>query len=87
MARAVYVLEVYDGKEWVPVRTENGRLICCLFPEDAGKAAMEVIQAYAARGYSVHPQAIRAKDYVQTDVAAMPVNAAAFGSAGSVGSM
>lgn len=87
MARAVQVVEVYDGKEWVPVRTDNGRLICCLFPEDAGKAVMEVIQAYAARGIVVHPKGIRAQDYVQAAVGAVPVNMAAFGSAGSVGSM
>lgn len=87
MARAVQVIEIFDGREWIPVRTDNGRLICCLFPEDAGRAAMEVIQLYAARGTVVHPKAIRAQDYVQTAVAAMPVNTSSFGSAGSVGSL
>lgn len=87
MARTVSIVEIYDGKEWVPVRTDNGRLIACLFPEDAGRACLEVIAMYAARGITVHPQAIRAADYVQTVAVPVPVNMGSFGSSGAVGSM
>lgn len=86
MARVVSIVEIYDGKEWVPVRTDNGRLIACLFPEEAGRACMDVISMYAQRGITVHPQAIRAADYAQTTAVPVPVNTAAFGSAGAVGS-
>lgn len=86
MARCVSIVEIYDGKEWVPVRTDNGRLIACLFPNEAGQACMEVIAMYAARGITVHPQAIRAADYTQTVAVPVPVNPAAFGSSGAVGS-